>query len=88
MLLRVRDGCDAQCLAALDKRTGQWVWETARPPIESIGRNERKAFSTPLVVEAAGRVQMISLGTQWVVSYDPAILEQMHEVPRIFIIDS
>jgi outer membrane protein assembly factor BamB len=80
LLLLVRDGCDVQYVAALDKRTGQRLWKTDRPPIQGIGQTERKSFSTPLLIEAAGRVQMIALETQWVVSYDPATGKEIWRV--------
>jgi len=72
LLVLVRDGCNVQYITALDKRTGNTVWKTDRPPIEATYPPYRKAFSTPLLVEAAGRRQMIIPGAQWVVSYDPA----------------
>jgi outer membrane protein assembly factor BamB len=72
LLVLVRDGCDQQYVAALDKHTGNTVWKTNRPPIDATYLPYRKAFSTPLVIRAAGRRQMIVPGAQWVVSYDPA----------------
>lgn len=72
LLLLVRDGRDAQYVAALDKKTGQQVWRTDRPPIEASSGNLKKSFVTPLLVNFAGREQLISPGAHWVVSYDPA----------------
>ncbi len=72
MLVLVRDGRDAQYVAALDKQTGNQVWRTERPPIEASSDNLKKSFVTPLLVNAAGRSQLISPGAHWVVSYDPA----------------
>ena len=71
LLMLVRDGCDKQYVAALDKQTGQTVWKADRPPIEAPP-DARKAFSTPLVIQADGATQMIVPGAHWVVSYDPA----------------
>ena len=68
----VRDGRDAQYLAALDKKTGREVWRTARPPITTSSTNLKKSFVTPLLVSVGGRTQLISPGAQWVVSYEPA----------------
>ena len=65
------DGADQQYLAALDKRTGETIWKTNRPPIEVIDNSHRRAFSTPIIVESAGRTQLISLAAQWLISYNP-----------------
>lgn len=72
LLVLVRDGRDAQYVAALDKQTGKQVWRTERPPIEASSGNAKKSFVTPLLVQTAGRTQLISPGAHWVVSYDPA----------------
>lgn len=71
LLVLVRDGCDEQYVAALDKQTGQVAWKTPRPPLEGR-RDMKKAFSTPLLIEAAGKTQLVVPGAQWLVSYDPA----------------
>ena len=76
----VRDGCDEQYVAALDKRTGKTAWRTRRPPIEAESPPYKKSFSTPLVVEAAGRAQAVVPGPHWVVSYDPATGEEIWRV--------
>jgi outer membrane protein assembly factor BamB len=73
LLILVRDGCDRQYVAALEKATGKPVWKTPRPPLDTTTLVFRKAFSTPLVVEDDdGTEQMIVLGAQWLVSYDPS----------------
>jgi outer membrane protein assembly factor BamB len=71
-LILVRDGCDRQYIAALDKNTGQTVWKTDRPPITTPYLPYRKAFSTPLVAAVDGGEQMIIPGARWMVSYNPA----------------
>jgi outer membrane protein assembly factor BamB len=65
------DGSDEQYLVALDKLTGQTKWKSARPPIEASNDSHRRAFSTPLLVDFDGRVQLISAAAQWLVSYNP-----------------
>ncbi len=67
----LRDGADAQYVAALDKRTGKLAWKTSRPPMDADTPYEKKAYSTALVVESAGRRQAMVPGAQWVGSYDP-----------------
>ncbi|MCX6928608.1 MAG: PQQ-binding-like beta-propeller repeat protein [Verrucomicrobia bacterium] len=71
LLLLVRDGRDAQYVTALDKKTGQTVWKTDRPPIDTPSTDLRKAFSTPLLIQSGGHTQMIAPTAHWIVSYDP-----------------
>ena len=51
-------------LVALDKRTGKQLWRVAR--------NEDTSWATPIVVEHAGRAQVIVPGTNRLRSYDLA----------------
>ncbi len=76
-LILVRDGCDQQYLVALDKMTGKVVWKRSRPAIDVADDKLRRGFSTPLVVNASGRTQIISPTAQWVVSYDPETGEEL-----------
>jgi outer membrane protein assembly factor BamB len=71
LLFLVRDGTDQQYITALDKHTGKTVWKSDRPPFKTPVPIFRKSFSTPLVFEAAGKVQMVVPGAQWFVSYEP-----------------
>jgi outer membrane protein assembly factor BamB len=71
-LIVVRDGCDAQYVAALEKSTGKVAWKTKRPPVDVESRYEKKSYSTPLVVECGGRKQAVIPGPHWVCGYDPA----------------
>ena len=71
LLVLVRDGCNIQYITALDKTTGQTVWKTDRPPIDTDYAPYKKAFSTPLVIGPAGAQQMIVPGSKWIVSYAP-----------------
>src|SRR5262245_51387273 len=80
------DGADFQYLVALDKNTGENVWKTDRD-VEWNDENLtgeyakyaemakegdfRKAHSTPLIVEADGKLQMLSGGAKAMFSYDP-----------------
>ncbi len=51
-------------LYALDGRTGKVVWETPR----KVG----SSWATPIVINAAGTTQIITLAVPWVISYDAA----------------
>ena len=67
------DGRDVQYVVALDKATGKTVWKTARSvDFSPFSANQRKAFCTPIVIEAAGRLQLISPGAKGMMAYDPA----------------
>ena len=59
------DGFDQAYVAALDTRTGKTRWRTDRSAPYS------QAYSTPLVIQAADRDQIVSVGAFNVVSYDP-----------------
>ena len=66
------DGYDQQYAVALDKRTGRTVWRADRA--YDFGTDDgdmKKAFATPVVIEAAGRPQLISQAAKAVLSLDP-----------------
>jgi len=80
LLILVCDGIDTQFVIALDKRTGETVWKTSRPPFRNDDGQRRKAFSTPLVIRHQGREQMVVPGAQWITSYDPSTGEELWRV--------
>ncbi len=80
LVILTMDGVDLQYHVALDKQTGATVWKTDR----SVAWNDenvpgqmardgdlRKAHGTPLIVESAGRTQMLSAGAKAAYAYDP-----------------
>lgn len=80
LLILTMDGVDVQYLAALDKDTGKTVWKTNRSVRwndEHINTklardgDQRKAHSTPLIVNVNGQLQMISAGAKASYAYDP-----------------
>ena len=54
----------ASFIVALDKKTGKEVWKTPR--------KIQVSWSTPLLVKTAKRAELITSGTESIVSYDPA----------------
>ena len=89
LLILTFDGADLQYLAALDKKTGETVWKTNR----SVAWNDenvpgqmakdgdlRKAHSTPLIVTAAGKPQMLSAGAKAAYGYDPRTGRELWKV--------
>src|SRR5262249_31937670 len=57
-------------LVALDKHTGAERWRADRP-------NRTRSYCAPLVVEAAGRPQLVLSGSKCVASYDPETGKQL-----------
>jgi outer membrane protein assembly factor BamB len=51
-------------IVALDKKTGEERWRTDRP-------NRTRSYCAPIIVEAAGRKQLVMSGSKCVASYDP-----------------
>jgi outer membrane protein assembly factor BamB len=66
------DGRDVQYVIALNKATGETAWKTNRSvDYSQFPANCRKAFCTPILIEAAGRRQLISPGAKALMAYDP-----------------
>jgi outer membrane protein assembly factor BamB len=81
LLILTMDGVDVQYLVALDKATGQTIWKTDRTAewndLDDDGKpimegDLRKAYSTPLIIDADGKKQMITVGAKALYGYDPA----------------
>jgi outer membrane protein assembly factor BamB len=51
-------------IVAFDKRTGEEKWRIDRP-------NKLRSYCPPVIVEAAGKKQMVLTGSKCVTSYDP-----------------
>jgi outer membrane protein assembly factor BamB len=71
-LILIQDGLERQYVTALDKRTGETIWQTDRPAMEAPSGDQKKAYSTPIAIsDSRGREQLICLASQWMVAYDP-----------------
>lgn len=66
------DGIDQQFVAAISLEDGSVGWKANRPPIRATNPEFQKAYSTALLIEVAGRTQLIVPGAQWLVAYEPA----------------
>lgn len=62
------DGADVQFIVALDQKTGKIRWKTPR----DLNPDRGFTFSTPLVIEVAGKKQIVSQASGGVFAYDPA----------------
>lgn len=91
LLILTFDGIDRQFLIALDKRTGRTRWQTNRstdyhdlgPDGLPIGEGDyRKAFGTPGLVEVAGRMQLVSVGSRAAFGYDALTGEELWTIPH------
>jgi outer membrane protein assembly factor BamB len=72
LLIFHMDGYDYQYVVALDKQTGQTVWKTDRNIEYGTDNGDlMKGFYTPIVIEAAGKTQLISPSSKACISYDP-----------------
>jgi outer membrane protein assembly factor BamB len=56
-------------LVGINKHTGKEVWRTDRP-------NKTRSYCTPIIVELAGKPQMVLAGSKCVASYDPTTGKQ------------
>lgn len=74
------DGRDVQYIIALDKYTGKTAWKTERSGEMPARPEFRKAFCTPLVIEADDRQELISPAAQRVFAYDPATGKELWHV--------
>ena len=79
MLILTFDCIDRQFLMAVNKETGETIWETKRTTdygdLDENGLPKRegdlrKAYSTPGLVKVAGRVQVVSAGSRAAFGYD------------------
>lgn len=73
LLILTCDGVDVQYITALDKRSGETVWKTDRPAMRAEKGDQKKSYCTPIALtDKQGRRQLVCMGSQWLVSYDPA----------------
>lgn len=70
-LILICDGTDRQFVTALDTKTGATAWLTDRPEMRAAKGDQKKAYNTPVLVEEGGKPQLICMGAQWLVSYEP-----------------
>ncbi|MDA7978164.1 MAG: PQQ-binding-like beta-propeller repeat protein [Pirellulales bacterium] len=74
------DGQDVRYVAALNKETGELVWKTDRSVPPSRNPDMNKAYSTPLVISANGRRELISPGAMHVAAYNPETGDELWKV--------
>ncbi len=73
-LVIVNGDQDAEAyLAALDKTTGDLVWKVDRP-------HRTRSYCVPLLVDVAGKTQMVLTGAETTAAYDPENGAQIWEI--------
>ena len=81
MLILIQDGVDRQYVVAMDKATGETIWEQDRPAMDAPSGDQKKAYSTPVAVsDKQGREQLICLASQWIVAYEPKTGDEIWRV--------
>lgn len=81
LLIQHYDGFDYQYVIALDKRTGETVWKTDRPKdFRTTDGDVKKAYATPLVVDAGGRALLISPASKGTFAYDVRTGEEVWRI--------
>ncbi len=76
LLIFSTDGAKEQKVNALNRHTGELVWQTKR----DIERPKKFAFSTPLVIDVNGHPQVVSPGAGMVGGYDAATGKEIWRV--------
>jgi outer membrane protein assembly factor BamB len=89
LLIMNFDGSDHQFILALDKKTGKTAWKHQRSidykDLGPDGKPEsegdwRKAFSTPHIATAAGRLMLVSQGAKAIYGYEPQTGKELWRV--------
>lgn len=89
LLILTMDGVDQQYLVALDKLTGKTAWKSDRKitfnDLDEKGQPKRdgdmrKGFTTPLIIEVAGKDQLISPASSTIISYEPGTGKELWRV--------
>ena len=75
------DGIDSQFVTALKLKDGSDQWKAVRSGKMNARPEFRKAYSTPVVVDVAGKDVLISPGADWTYAYDPATGRELWKEP-------
>jgi len=72
LLILHYEGTDHQFIVALNKKTGETVWRTERPPecYEHLAPVGKKAYVTPIVIKVGGKDLLVSNGAAVCIAYE------------------
>jgi len=75
------DGFDYQYVVALNKQTGETIWKVDRDIDYGTDNGDfKKAYGTPIVIDAGGRLQLISAAAKAAIAYDPFSGEELWRI--------
>lgn len=74
------DGSDEQFIAAFDKNTGKVAWKTPRTGEMDPRPQQKKAYSTPLVVPINGTAVVVSPAANNIYGYEPMTGKELWKV--------
>ena len=69
IIQRDEDEGKASVIVAYDKQSGRELWKTMRPV--------QISWSTPVLVNAANRIELVTNGTELAIAYDPATGQEL-----------
>ena len=77
------DGTDNQFLVALDKETGEILWQQQRQHLERVADKGffKMAYSTPLIQNIRGIDQLVSTSAEHVAAYNPTTGQELWWMP-------
>ena len=82
LLFLTFDGHDRQYITALNKETGKTVWEKERDiKYKTTDGDFKKGFSTPQVITADGKPQLVSSAAEATLAYNP---ETGNEIWKVY----
>ena len=82
LLVLIQDGVERQYVTALNKTSGETIWEKDRPEMDAPDGDHKKAYCTPIAItDKRGREQLICMGSQWMVAYEP---KSGNEIWRVY----
>jgi outer membrane protein assembly factor BamB len=58
------DNGEKSFIVAVDKKSGKQAWK--------ISRKVQASWSTPVLIKTAQRMELVTNGNEWIISYDPA----------------
>lgn len=80
-LVLIQDGIERQYVIALDKMTGETIWERDRPEMDAVDGDHKKAYCTPIAItDRLNRRQLICMASQWMLALNPDNGEEIWRV--------
>ena len=73
LIILQHDAANTHRITALNRKTGDTVWQVNRPPefYEGVQEAWRKSHTSPIIISVNGKDQLISVGSQLCQVFDP-----------------